>query len=157
MALHKATQVASGLPVPTADRATDLVPIFGDFTIPASGFASADVVEMAGLPAGYVPVDVIIDHEDCGGTITGDVGVLTGEYGKAVDANGAARDCGAEFISAGDFGSAGVKRMNAAGGGRIAPVDYTRGVGFKFTTVTTPTAGAKIRFTLLCRPAIEGA
>lgn len=156
MALHKATQVANGLPVPNADRAIELIPIFGDFTVPATGFASGDVVEMAPLPPGTVPVDLIVDPEDLGGTMTADVGILSGEYGKALDGSGNPRTCGAQFIPAADLGTAGIKRMSAAGAGRIAPSDTVRGVGFSFTTVTTPTPGAKVRLTLLCRPAIEG-
>ena len=55
MALFKATQVVNKLPVPSANGAVDLVPVVGDFVIPA-GFAANDVVEMGGLPDGYVPV-----------------------------------------------------------------------------------------------------
>ena len=156
MALHKATQVVNALPVPNADRAIEMIPIFGDFTVPASGFASGDVVEMLPLPPGMVPVDVIADTEDLGGTMTFDVGILTGEYGKALDGSGNARACGAQFIAAGAFGTAGIQRMAVSGGGRVAPSDTTRGIGLACTTVTTPTAGAKVRLTVICRPAIEG-
>jgi hypothetical protein len=153
MALHKATQVAAGLPVPNADAAMDLIPIFGDFTVPAAGFASGDVVEMAPLPAGYVPVDVIADNEALGATMTFNVGILSGAYGS----NDQARTCGAEFMSAQAFQTAGIKRMSAAGGGRIAPTTADRGIGLACTTITTPTAGARVRLTVLCRPAVEGA
>jgi hypothetical protein len=161
MALFKSTQVTNNQPPLSASGADDLVPVFGDFTIP-SGFASGDVVEFGALPLGYVPVDIIIDHEDLGGTMTGNAGLLSGEY----NASGA-RTCGAEFISGGDFSTAaGIKRMTAAGGGRIAPTTYAsvaaggathRGWGMTFSTVTTPTVGAKIRATLLVRTAIEAA
>lgn len=163
MALLKSLQVTRGDPIPNANGAAEIVPIFGDFVVPA-GLAANDVVEMCGLPAGYVPVDVIVDNASLGATVTGDVGILTGVYGAALDLAGAARDCGAQFIAAGAFQTAGIKRMAAAGGGRIAPavdagngVIYDRGVGFKFTTVTTPTVGAVVRFTLFCRPQISGA
>jgi len=161
MALHKSTQVKNRLPIPSASGANDLVPIFGDFTIPA-GFASGDVVEFGGLPLNYVPVDLIVDHEDLGGTMTANFGLLSGEY----DSNDGARTCGAQFISASDLSTAaGIKRMSAAGGGRLAPATEasviaggakTRGWGAVFSTVTTPTVGAKVRATLLVRPAAEG-
>jgi hypothetical protein len=163
MALFKSTQIAAKAPIPTADRAVEIIPIFGDFTVPA-GFAANDVVEMVPLPAGYVPVDLIVDGASLGATVTGDVGIVTGVYDAALDLVGAARNCGAEFIAAAALGTAGLKRTTATGATRIAPVydagngvQYNRSIGFKATAVTTPTVGAAIRFTLLCRPAINGA
>lgn len=160
MALFKSKQVVGKLPIPSASGSNDLVPIVGDFEIP-TGFAANDVVEFGGLPFGYVPVDLIVDHEDLGGTMTANFGMLSGEY----DSTGA-RTCGAEFISAGDFSTAaGLKRLSAAGGARIAPTTNAtvaaggaadRGWGATFSAVTTPTVGAKIRATLLVRPQLEG-
>jgi hypothetical protein len=150
MALLKSTQVANGLPIPNADGAMDIIPIVGDFVVPA-GLAAADVVEMVPLPAGYVPVDVIVDTEDLGATITVDVGLLTGDYGAS-----GARTCGAQFMADKAFGTAGIYRMDVAGGGRIAPTTNDRGVGLSFDAATTPTAGSKVRLTLLARPAVEG-
>lgn len=150
MALFKATQVVNKQQVMVADRASDLIPIFGDFTIPA-GFATSDVVEMAPLPAGYVPVDLIVDNGALGTTMTFDAGLLSGDF----DATGA-RTCGAQFMTAQAGQTAGIKRMAVAGGGRIAPTTNARGVGLAFTSVSSPTVGAVVRMTLLCRPAVEG-
>ncbi|WP_397536297.1 hypothetical protein, partial [Roseateles sp.] len=91
MALFKSTQIAAKAPIPTADRAVEIIPIFGDFTVPA-GFAANDVVEMCPLPAGYVPVDLIVDGASLGATVTGDVGIVTGVYDAALDLVGAARN-----------------------------------------------------------------
>lgn len=157
MALLKSAQVAAGLPVPNADGATRPIVIFGDFTVPASGWASGDVIEMAPLPQGYVPVDVTVDAEALGTAATFNVGILSGTFNAALDDAGSARTCGAEFISATDLKSGAVARLNVAGGTRVAPSTATRGVGFACTTVTGPTAGKKVRLTLLCRPMIEGA
>lgn len=161
MALFKSTQVTNGVTVLSACGANDLVPLVGDFTIPA-GFAANDVIEFGALPFGYVPVDLIVDHEDLGGTMTGNFGLLSGEFGAS-----GARTCGAQFLSAGDFSTAaGLKRMSAAGGARITPATAEtvaaggathRGWGAVFTSVTTPTVGAKIRATLLVRAQVEGA
>lgn len=162
MALFKSKQIAAKAPIPTADRAVEVIPIFGDFDVPA-GFASGDVVEMCPLPAGYVPVDLIVDNAAMGTTVTSDVGIVTGLYDAALNLAGAARACGAEFMAAQDFQTAGIKRMAAAGGGRVAPaydagngVQYNRSVGFVASTVSVPTVGATVRFTLLCRPAVNG-
>ncbi|MBA3622866.1 MAG: hypothetical protein H0W48_00045 [Methylibium sp.] len=150
MALFKATQVAAKLPVPSANGATDVIPVVGDFLIPA-GLASGDVVEMGAIPAGYVPVDLIVDNAAGGTTVTADFGILSGAY----DSTGA-RTCGAQFAAAQAMQTAGIKRMAAAGGARVAPTTADRGWGFVASTVATPTAGAAVRATLLCRPQSEG-
>ena len=151
MALFKATQVVNRVPVPSATGATDVVAIFGDFTIP-TGFAANDVVEMGPLPAGYVPVDLIVDNAALGTTVTADFGILSGDF----NATGA-RTCGAQFAAAQALQTAGIKRMAAAGGGRLAPTTGDRGWGFVASAVSTPTVGAAIRATLLVRPQSEGA
>lgn len=150
MALFKATQVVNKLPVMTGDRASDVIAIVGDFTIPA-GIATNDVVEMVPLPAGYVPVDVMVDNAALGTTMTFDAGVLSGDF----DATGA-RTCGAQFMTGQAGQTAGIKRLAVAAGMRLAPTTNTRGLGFAFTSVSTPTAGAVVRMTLLCRPQVEG-
>lgn len=150
MALFKSIQVTNKLPVPSANAATDLIPVVGDFLIP-TGFASGDVVEMGAIPAGYVPVDLIVDNAAGGTTVTSDFGILTGAY----DSTGA-RTCGAQFAAAQALQTAGIKRMAAAGGGRVAPTTADRGWGFVASTVSTPTVGAAVRATLIVRPQSEG-
>lgn len=151
MALFKAAQVVAKAPIVTADRASEVIALNGDFVIP-SGFATNDVVEMAALPRGYVPVDVIVDNAALGTTMTFNCGFLSGDY----DGTSQARTCGAEFMSAQAGQTAGIKRMAVAGAGRIAATTNNRGVGFVFTSVSTPTVGSAVHLTLLARPAIEG-
>lgn len=163
MALYQATQVAARAPLINSDSAADMVPMFGDFTVPAGGLAANDVIEMTGLPAGYVPVDVIVDHDDFGTTLTADVGILSGNYGSTDPA----RTCGAQFLAAADLAAAaGIKRANVAGFSRIAPVAGSshigqvsgdRGVGLRIASAAGVTAGAKLRLTLFYRPQINGA
>jgi hypothetical protein len=141
MALFKSLQAAQGLPIPVGDRATDLLPIFADYT----------VVEMVPWPKGYVPVDVIADVEDCGTTVTTDVGLMSGAYG-----DGGTRTCGAEFMNDKAFGTAGIYRADVLGFSRLAPSTTDRSIGLALASVSTPTAGAKIRLTVIFRPAIEG-
>lgn len=149
MATHQSTQIASRQPIPSA-QAFEPIAIVGDYAIPA-GITSSDVVEMVGLPAGYVPVDVIVDTASLGSTMTAKIGLLSGDYGST-----ATRTCGAEFMTGKAFGTAGIYRADVAGFGRIAPTDADRGVGLQFTTATTPTAGAVVRVTLIARPKAEG-
>lgn len=160
MALFKADQVTGRNPLLNADGANDLVPLFGDFTVPA-GLAAGDVVEMVGLPAGYVPVDLLIDNDALGATFTANVGFLTGNYNA-----GGARTCGAEFNAGVNLATTGVKRPTAANATRIAPtkqsshldqVSGDRGIGFTVLAgLAGLVVGSKVRFTLLYRPQIEG-
>lgn len=150
MALFKSLQATQGLPIPVGDRATDLLPIFADYTLVGTE-ATADVVEMVPWPKGYVPVDVIADVEDCGSTVTVDVGLLSGVYGDT-----GARTCGAEFMNDKAFGTAGVYRADVLGFSRLAPSTTDRSIGLALVSVTSPTAGAKVRLTVIFRPAIEG-
>lgn len=138
-------------PTPSAANATDVIPIVGDYTLLGTE-ATGDELEMCVLPAGYVPVDVIVDTEDLGTAVTADVGIMSGTPGST-----ATRTCSAVFMAAKALGTAGVYRMDVSGGGRIAPTTADRGIGFALTTVTTPTAGAKVRMTVLARPQAEGA
>lgn len=149
MATKQSVQVAAKDPL-ASSNGSEPITLVGDYTLLATESA-ADVIEMVGLPAGYVPVDVIIDTEDLGATITGEVGILTGTFGDTVNA----RTCGAQFIAASALGTAGIKRMDVAGGGRIAPTTADRGLGISLTAFTTPTAGAKVRMTVTARPQID--
>lgn len=150
MALLKSKQVTNKLPVMTGDRASETIVVFGDYTLTGSE-ATSDVVEMVPLPAGYVPVDVIVDTEDLGTTVTANVGLLSGDF----DATGS-RTCGATIMSAKALGTAGIYRADVQGFAWTAPASNTRGIGFALSSVSTPTAGAKVRMTLMARPAIEG-
>lgn len=162
MALFKATQVRNKTLVPAGTTATDIIWVVGDFTVPA-GFTTNDVVEMGALPGGYVPVDLIIDHVALGATVTANFGLLSGVYDSGVHGGATTRTVGTEFATAQALQTPGIKRSANAGATRIPPtltvggqVAEDRGFGFVATAVTTPTVGATIRCTLLCRPASDG-
>lgn len=152
MANFKGVQAtnAAHLPVPSADKATDLVPIVGHYVLTAAS-ASGDIIEMCPLPAGYMLVDVLADIEDGGTTWTADVGIMSGAWG-----DGGARTMGAEIMTGKAFGTAGIYRADVLGFTRIAPTDVNRSIGIKGTTVGTPTAGAKFTLTVFVRPKVEG-
>lgn len=152
MALLKSTQVTRRDPIMTGDRASSLVVSFADYVLTGSEVQN-DVIEMLGLPAGHVPVDMILDAQDCGTTFTVDCGVLSGAY---LDTG--ARTCGAEFMNDKALGTAGIYRLDVVGGNKVAPSTTNRSIGFKVdAAVAALTAGATLRLTLLCRPAVEGA
>lgn len=152
MANFQSKQVTNKVPVPSANAATDLIPVVGDWAVPASGLLTGDVIEMCALPAGYVPVDVILDHENLGTAFTAAVGIMSGNYGAS-----GVRTCGAEFIAAATMQALGIKRMNVGLAGMVAPTTNDRSVGLVISgTLTSPVAAAKARLTVLCRPQSEG-
>lgn len=155
MALFKATQVRNRVPTPSAAGATEVVPVVADFVVP-TGFATGDIVELGPIPAGYVPVDLIVDHAALGATVTADIGILSGNFGDGAHGGTTARTCGAQLAAAQALQTAGIKRMAAVGSGRIAPTTNDRSFGFVASAVTTPTVGAVLRATLLIRPQSEG-
>ena len=155
MALKQSTQVAQKQPVISADG-FEPIAIVGDFTVPAT-LPQNDVIEMVILPAGYVPVDAILatDELDSGTpAITLDMGLISGDAGKADDA----RTCGSEAFAASTVGQAGgIARPTKKDFSHIAPTSADRGYGLKVAAAAgTLVAGAKIRLTLLARPAIHG-
>lgn len=150
MANFKSKQATRKDPVPSADG-YEPIAIFADYALTASE-ASADIIEMVPLPAGYVPVDIIVDTADLGTTFTADVGLMSGAYNDE-----GVRTCGAEFMTGKAFGTTGIYRMDVAGSGRIAPTTGDRSIGIKGTTIGTPTAAAVVRLTLICRPQLESA
>ena len=153
--LFKAVQVRNNVPVPSAGNATDLISVVGDWVVPA-GFAATNVVELGAIPAGYVPVDLIVDHIALGTTVTADFGILTGNYGEGRQGGAPTRTVGAQFAAAQALQPAGIKRSSAVGSGRIAPTTNDRSFGFVASAVSTPTVGAALRATLICRPQSEG-
>lgn len=150
MALLKAVQVTNKQPIPSANSATDIVPIVGDYTI-KTGDAAGDVVEMCALPANYVVVDHILDNQSLAATSVGNVGIMSGNYG-----DGGTRTVGAQFNSAANLATAGIKRPDVAGFARIAPATNDRSIGIVLTSLTTPTVGATMRLTVFVRPQVEG-
>ncbi len=150
MATLLSKQVTNKVPVPSASSGSELIHIVGDYTLLGTE-ATGDELEMCILPAGYVPVDIIVDTADLGTTVTADVGIMSGTPGST-----ATRTCGAEFMAAKALGTAAIYRMDVSGGGRVAPTTADRGIGFALSSVSVPTAGNKVRMTLIARPQSEG-
>ena len=169
MALWQASQCKFPGPIQAllnSDGANDIVPLVGDFVVPAT-LAALDVIEFTGIPAGYVPVDFVLATESIGSTATLDVGVITGNYGQLLDVAGAARVCGNEGAAAAAGAAAGILRMTKKDVAMLAPYlgDPTttpittgdRGFGVKVLAgFAGAVAGAKMRMTLYVRARVEG-
>ncbi len=155
MALFQSLQATNRQPIPSAQSATDLVPLVTTFVVPA-GLANGDIIEMGPLQAGYVPVDLIVAYPDMdtGTGITFDAGLLSGNY-----LDGGTRTIGSEFFASDATAqTGGIARMNKAAGAQIAPTTNHRSWGLKMAHAvgTALTAGGTITATMMVRPQIEG-
>lgn len=157
MALRQSVQIVQKLPSISADGYASIV-IVGDFTTVA-GVVATDIIEMGVLPAGYVPVDVALAVEDMDSnatpTITLDVGLVSGVAGAADNA----RTSSNEAIAASTIGqTGGLARMAKQDFAFLAPSTADRGVGVKVVgAIATLVVGAKLRLTIIARPALNGA
>lgn len=154
MALRQSVQIVQKLPTMSADG-YEPVCVTSDF-VTVAGIVINDVIEMAILPAGYVPVDLslAVDDMDTGATLAMDVGVLSGVAGLADNA----RTCGNEAIAASTVGQAGgLVRQMKPDFSFVAPTTADRGIGIKIGTAAAGLiVGAKVRLVLWMRPALNG-
>jgi hypothetical protein len=154
MALFQSKQVKAQKAIPASRDGVALVHITGEFVVPA-GLAANDVIELGGLPAGHIPVDLIVNlpDMDTGAGLTLDAGLLSGNFG----ANDGARTCGNEFFAASTTGQAGGLARAAKSLAGVVPASGERGWGLKVAAAAAGLAtGGTIRATLLCIPAPSG-
>jgi hypothetical protein len=138
-------------PIPTNAEGAEVLSVRATYAL-AAALAANDIVQMMPLPAGFVPVDFILDSDDLdtGGspTIALDVGLI--------DTNG---NVGHEVFAASTVAQAGgVARPTATTAFRIAPSDSDRMVAIKVATgpATGATSGT-IGLTMKYRPSTYGA
>lgn len=149
----QAKNVAARTPLPEPTGGVSPIVVVGEY-ITGATLPVNSVIEMGGIPADTVPVDVIIVGQDCdsNGTplISFDAGVLSGLYGKNDDA----RTIGAEFASGSNILRTGGVLQNAVATGLLlAPSNVDRGFGIKITAAAaTLVVGAKIRMAVTCMP-----
>lgn len=155
MAFYQSKQIANNEPLVTASGADDTVTLVGDFTT-VTGMVTGEIIEMVGLPAGYVPVDVIaVFGASAGAAFTTDCGLLSGNYADAVTV----RTQGNEAFAASTAGqgAAGIARAAKADIFTVAPTDNDRSIGLKIVgTLTTLVVGTNVRLIVLARAARNG-
>ncbi len=151
MALKKTDYANGVIPTPVANGC-EVVVCRASFTLTAD-LAIGDLIQMMDLPAGHVPVDIILDTDDLG--TTGAVAVGIANAGKTdIDTT---LSGGANWLTGGDVATAATGlRADAAGlraMSRCAPdQSANHAVVIKLTTDTTATSGT-IGLTLLYRSA----
>jgi hypothetical protein len=154
--LRQSVQVTNKQPAISADG-YEPITLVGDY-VTVAGIGADDVIEMVILPAGYVPVEAILATEDCDSdatpAITLDLGLIDGAAGAADNA----RLCGNEGFAASTVAQAGgIARPDKKDWALIAPTDADRGIGLKVAAAADVlVVGAKLRLTVLARPALYG-
>jgi hypothetical protein len=149
MALKQSAYARGVIPTPVA-AGCEVVVCRASFTLTAD-LSAGDIIEMQGLPAGHVPVDIIFDNDAlAAGTVS--VGILNaGKTDLDLTASG-----GAAWLTGGAVTSAGALRADAAGLRAMSrcPVNQSanQSVGVKIVTDTTAVSGT-IGLTLLYRSA----
>lgn len=155
MALRQALQISQALAVISANGYEPIV-AHGDFVVAAGNIAATDILEMAILPAGYVPlgVTVVCDDMDTGATLTFECGVISGQANKVDNA----RTCGNEAFASSTIGqTGGIVRDSKPEIHLLAPAVVDRGIGLRIIAGAAGlVVGARVRLTLHCRPQLNG-
>lgn len=149
MALKQSAHARGVITTPVA-AGCEVVVCRASFTLTAD-LAVNDIIEMMPLPAGHVPVDIIVDNDALGaGTVS--VGILN----AAKDDLDTTASGGAAWLTGGAVTSANGLRADAAGLRAMsrcaANQAANRPVGIKIATDTSATSGT-IGLTLLYRSA----
>lgn len=149
MALFQSNQVKAQKALPAARDGVATVAVTTEFVIPA-GLALNDIIEMGGIPAGHIPVDVVVSFPDTdsNGTplVAFDAGIISGRFGDPVLGS---RACGNEFFAADTTARAGgIARANKSLAG-VAPKLTEQGWGLKVqAAAATLATGGTVRATL---------
>lgn len=149
MALKKSAHALGAIPTPVAVTC-ELVAVRASFTLTAD-LAVSDLIQMMDLPAGHVPVDIILDFDALGaGTLSvglSDAGVTD------IDTTASG---GAAWLTGGAVTAAGALRADAAGLKAMSrcavDANNNRKVVVKVVTDTSATSGT-VGLTLLLRSA----
>lgn len=140
MALTHSKYVRGAERIPGPDKAGEVIAVRYEFAYDHSTHSDGDIVELGILPAHMTVREIVVDADDVdGGTdFEWDLGLMSGKPGEALDEEGNARTCGAEFFSGATLGqSAGVTRPTLKTAYRVTPVAYDRSIGLKLVDLGT--------------------
>lgn len=142
--------LASGLYPMPEPRGSEVLCVRGEAVIAANPVAN-DVSSVLELPAGCVPVDMILDAPDMDTNGSPTIAISAGVL------NAAETDLDAVWISASTVAQAGgVVRPTLNVLARTAPAATTKKLGLKFTAIAATFAAGSIGFTLFYRAAYQG-
>lgn len=111
--------------------------------VPAAGFASGDILELAILPPYARIVDAKLITVGSLGAATVDVGLMSGLTGEPTNEDGSSRTVGAELFAAAAL-TAEVTQLAKSAALLVEPTQKDRSIGVKFSAAVTAGAGKKI-------------
>ncbi|QTH79840.1 hypothetical protein [Klebsiella phage vB_KpnP_ZX1] len=111
--------------------------------VPAAGFASGDILELAILPPYARIVDAKLVVAGSLGAATVDVGLMSGLTGELTNEDGSARTVGTELFAAAAL-TAEVTQLAKSAALLVDPTQKDRSIGVKFSAAVTAGAGKKI-------------
>lgn len=111
--------------------------------VPAAGFASGDILELAILPPYARIVDAKLVTVGSLGAATVDVGLMSGVTGDLTNPDGSARTVGAELFAAAAL-TAEVTQLAKSAALLVDPTQKDRSIGVKFSAAVAAGAGKKI-------------
>lgn len=141
-------------PVPTP-AGGELVAVRFTLDMATGDLAVNTIGQVGVLPAGCVPVDVIVDMDDLD-TSTAALVMQVGIWdGSSADISTAAADGGAHWGVTAAANAAAMQRLTLNGNAmsRVTPTQADRKLGVKVTTAPTAAQAGKLGITLLYRAA----
>lgn len=142
MAIQQSDWATGKKQAPVSREANGVVVERFTFTVDKN-VASGDIIELAVLPAYHFPVDAVLVSGAMGGTVTADVGIMSGTVGDP----DITRTCGDELYDGTSVASAAVTRPTIADAFTIQPANQDRSIGFLANDNITGT-GQKITLVL---------
>lgn len=129
--IHQSPWGAGRLQAPVTGGAGVVMVEKFEFTL-NKNLAAGDIIELGVLPAFATVVDATLIADSLGASVTMDVGLMSKEVGST----DVSRTSGNELFAT---AAAGVVRMSAASGFKIAPTEGDRSVGVKASAAVTAT------------------
>ncbi|AEY69600.1 hypothetical protein PEp14_00011 [Erwinia phage PEp14] len=143
------TQFASGVrPTYRPQTAGALHSQLFHVAIPAGGFASGDILELAILPpyARIVDAQLILAGGAGVAGQTADVGIMSGEPGEPTNDDGSARTMGNELFAGAALD--GIQRLGKTDALFVKKTDKARSIGVKFNAAVPFVAGKQVALQL---------
>lgn len=110
--------------------------------VPAAGFASGDILELAVIHPYASIIDATLIPVGSLGAATVDIGIMSGQTGETLNDDGSARTSGSELFAATAITA--LTRLTKVDALLIPATERARSIGVKFSAAVAAGAGKKI-------------
>lgn len=142
MALHQSGWALGTIPVARPQTAHNTHSQLFIVDIPAGGYASGDILELAVIHPYASIIDAAIVPVGSLGAATVDIGVMSGQTGETLNDDGSARTSGTELFTAAEI--TGLLRLTKTDALVLKPTEQARSIGVKFSATVAGGAGKKL-------------